>query len=225
MKRIITLLTDFGGNSIYVGEVKGVILGKNPDATIVDLSNDVFPQNVKQGAFLLKSAYKFFPKDSIFMCVVDPRVGSNRRAIAIKTSKYFFIGPDNGLMSPAISEDVIDSAVVIENSRYMLNNLSKTFNGRNVFAPVAGYVSKGLPITSLGPKTNSIEPLVLHEPYFEGDFVVAEVAFVDTFGNIVISVTHTFLGEARLDIANSVRLFFRYRSYKNATYGILFKGR
>ncbi|MGD0328917.1 MAG: SAM-dependent chlorinase/fluorinase [Nitrososphaeria archaeon] len=214
MKRIIALLTDFGGNSIYIGEVKGVILGKNPNATIVDLSNVVFPQNVKQGAFLLKSAYKFFPKNSIFICVVDPGVGSDRRAIAVKTSNYFFIGPDNGLMSPAIREDVIDAAVVIENSRYILNNLSKTFHGREVFAPVAGYVSKGLPITRLGPKINSIEPMVLCEPYFEGDLVVAEVAFVDAFGNIVTNVTHNFLCESRLDSANYVRLFFGSRSYR-----------
>jgi len=214
MKRIITLLTDFGGNNIYVGEVKGIILGKNPDATIVDLSNDVFPQNVKQGAFLLKSAYKFFPKHSIFMCVVDPRVGSDRRAIAVKTFNYFFIGPDNGLMYPAISEDIIDVVVVIENSRYMLNNLSKTFHGRDVFAPVAGYVSKGLPITKLGPKTNSIESLLLREPYFAEDLVVAEVVFVDAFGNIVTNVTHTFLGKARLNSANSIRLFFGSSSYR-----------
>jgi S-adenosylmethionine hydrolase len=214
MRRIIALLTDFGSNSIYVGELKGVILRTNSDVVIVDLSHEILPQNIRQGAFLLKETYNFFPRRTIFLCVVDPKVGSDRRAIVVKTRNYFFVGPDNGLMYPAITEDTIDFSVVIENSRYMLANLSKTFHGRDIFAPVAGHISKGLPIARLGPKTNSIEPLVLPKPYFEGNLVVAEAAFVDSFGNIVTNVTQTFLSDAHLDGATYVRMYFGSKPYR-----------
>jgi len=214
MKRIIALLTDFGKDSIYVGEIKGVILGINSDAIIVDLAHDLLPQNIRQGAFLLKSAYKFFPKGSIFMCVVDPGVGSNRKAIVVRTRNYIFVGPDNGLLYPAITEDGIYFMVVIKNTRYILNDLSKTFHGRDVFAPVVGYLSKSTQISKLGPKTNFVKSLDLLKPCCKGDVVIADVIFVDAFGNIVTDVTRSFLHDSHLDNTISVILIFGSNSFR-----------
>jgi S-adenosylmethionine hydrolase len=214
MKRIIAILTDFGKDSIFVGEIKGVILKINPNAIIVDLTHEVSPQNIVQGAFLLKSSYRFFPKGTIFMCVIDPEVGSDRRAIVVRTKNYIFVGPDNGLLYPAVTEDGIDSTIVIKKPRYILSGLSKTFHGRDVFAPVVGYLSNGLQIRRLGTKTNFIEALDLLKPHFEGGTVFSDVIFVDVFGNVVTNITRTFLHDMHLNDIFSITLTLGSNSFR-----------
>ncbi|MEM3403195.1 MAG: SAM-dependent chlorinase/fluorinase [Nitrososphaeria archaeon] len=184
----IVLFTDFGEGSIYVGEMKGIILKVNPSCTIVDLTHNIPPQNVLQGAFLLKETFRFFPRQSIFVCVVDPEVGSTRKNLAIKTRNFIFLGPDNGILFPAVREDRVDKVVSIENKAQLPEKISPTFHGRDVFAYVAAKISKGLPIEELGPMVREIKELAIPVPHVEGEKIVCKVLFIDSFGNIVTNL-------------------------------------
>jgi len=196
MKRPIVLLTDFGEGSIFVGEMKGSILKVNPEATIVDLTNRVRPHDIFQAAFLLKYSFRCFPENSIFLCVVDPEVGSKRSPVAIRTKNYFFVGPDNGLMYPAASEDGIICTVLLENRKYFLEKVSSTFHGRDVFAPVAAYISKGVPIEDFGPAVTSIKELSIEEPKLDTEgYLVLKVMYVDDFGNVITNLNEKYFTE------------------------------
>jgi S-adenosylmethionine hydrolase len=196
MKRPIVLLTDFGEGSIFVGEMKGSILKVNPEATIVDLTNRVRPQDILQAAFLLKYSFRYFPENSIFLCVVDPGVGSKRNPIAIRTKNYFFVGPDNGLMYPAASEDEIICTVLLENRKYFLEKVSSTFHGRDVFAPVAAHISKGVMIEDFGPTVNSIKELYIEEPKLDSEgYIVLKVMYVDDFGNVITNLSEKYFND------------------------------
>lgn len=184
----IVLFTDFGEGSIYVGEMKGVILKVNPSCTIVDLTHNIHPQNVLQGAFLLKETFHFFPRGSIFVCVVDPGVGSTRKGLAIETRNFIFLGPDNGLLFPAVCEDRVNRVVSIENKAQLPEKISSTFHGRDVFAHVAAKLSKGLDIGELGPVIHKIKDLDLPTPRVEGGKIVCTVLFIDSFGNIITNL-------------------------------------
>ncbi|MGB9728054.1 MAG: SAM hydrolase/SAM-dependent halogenase family protein [Nitrososphaeria archaeon] len=193
MRRPIVLLTDFGEGSVFVGEMKGSILKVNPEAVIVDLTNRIRPHDILQAAFLLKYSFRCFPEDSIFLCVVDPEVGSKRSPIVIRTKNYFFVGPDNGLMHPAASDDKIICAVLLENRRYFLEKISSTFHGRDVFAPVAAHISKGVPIEDFGPTLKSIKRLSIEEPRLDREgHLVLKVMYVDDFGNIITNLNEKY---------------------------------
>lgn len=175
---MIAILTDFG-NSEYVGVMKGVIYSTNPNSKIVDLCNFVNPQNVKEGAWILYKNYKYFPKNTIFLCVVDPGVGSERQCLAIKTKNYFFVGPDNGLMCKATFEDQILTVVKLSTK-----NASLTFHGRDVFAKAAAQLEKGAKIGQLGEKTDVKSKFDFYLKGREG-----EVVRVDNFGNIITNLS------------------------------------
>ncbi len=177
---MIAILSDFG-NSEYVGIMKGRILQENPKATITDLSNFVSAQNVKEGAWTLYNAYKNFPKGTVFLCVVDPGVGTDREAIAVKTNNYFFVGPDNGLFAMPAVEDGIVAAVRLDTK-----DASKTFHGRDVFAPAAGKISKTGKVESMGPPVALERMMSFHVEEREG-----EVVKIDSFGNIITTLPHT----------------------------------
>lgn len=207
----IVLLTDFGLSDAYVGTMKGVILGINPAATIVDLSHGVPPQDVGAGAFLLGSSYRYFPPASIFVAVVDPGVGGARRAIALKTPGGTFVAPDNGLLTPIVRDFGISGparhgraslaprgvppgevevyGVELTNSEYLLPRVSATFHGRDIFAPVAAHLSRGIPLAFFGPALHELvvrpEPKVARR---DGE-IVGEIVFVDRFGNAITNLT------------------------------------
>lgn len=200
MKRPIVLLTDFGEGSIFVGEMKGSILKINPYATILDLTNSIRPQNIFQAAFLLKYSYKYFPKNTIFLCVVDPEVGSVRKPIAIKSTNYYFVGPDNGLLYPAAFIDGIRLMILLENRKYFFKDTSSTFHGRDIFAPVAAYISKGVPIRNFGPTISSIKKFMLEEPKFdENGYLVCKVMYIDNFGNAVTNLEEPYFSSLLLE--------------------------
>ena len=138
-RKTIALLSDFGLKDHYVSAMKGVILNISPDVNLVDITHEVSPWNVIQGAFLLRATFRYFPRGTVFVCVVDPGVGTERKALAIKTKNYFFVGPDNGLMYPSVVEDGLELAVEITNRKYTLER-SGTFDGRDVFAPAAAHI-------------------------------------------------------------------------------------
>lgn len=185
---VIALLTDFGVDDPYVGVMKGVILSINPNAIIVDITHSVGKYQVLQGALILKSFYKYFPKGTIFTVIVDPGVGSVRRAIAIRTSSYVFIGPDNGVLTPAAFDDgIID---VYEIKKYTLPVVSRTFHGRDVFAPVAAYISKGVPIEDVGGRisVDSIVTIEVSSAEVRSGEVIGKVIYIDSFGNAVTNI-------------------------------------
>ena len=154
----IALLTDFGLSDPYVGSMKGVISAIAPGTPILDLSHEVLPQNITQAGYLLWSCYKYFPAGTIFVCVVDPGVGSGRRVLCVDGAGYRFLGPDNGLLQLVL--DSLDgySIVIVENRRYFRNEISPTFHGRDIFAPVAAHLSRGVRSASLGRRTTSSVP-------------------------------------------------------------------
>lgn len=176
---MIAILTDFG-NTEYLGVMKGVIYSHCANAKIVVLYNGVSPQNIKEGAWILFSTYKYFPRKTIFLCVVDPGVGGNRNPIAVKTKKYCFIGPDNGLMYPAIKNDGI-----IEARKLSIHRASKTFHGRDVFAKTAACLECGKAFEGLGKRTNIKSILGFYKKGREG-----EIVRIDKFGNIITNIEH-----------------------------------
>jgi hypothetical protein len=185
---IITLTTDFGLRDPFVGIVKGVILGICRDALLVDLTHSVAPQNVPEGLLALESAWRFFPPGTIHMGVVDPGVGSTRRALALQAHGHYFVGPDNGLFTFALDSDGW-SAVAIEAPLYRLPVVSQTFHGRDLFAPAAAHLATGVPLERLGPPVFDPVRLPVPRSKFEGDELVGEVIGADHFGNLITSVT------------------------------------
>lgn len=185
---IIALLTDFGNRDWFVGTMKGVILRINPNVEIVDISHDISPQNVHEAGFVLWNAYKYFPPKTIFVCVVDPRVGSERKIIAVETREYIFIAPDNGLLDFVLSEVGVLKAVYVENKNYFLEKVSSTFHGRDIFAPVSAYISRGVDISELGSEFNIKKPEKMFiEIQGEGSYK-GKVIYIDRFGNLITNL-------------------------------------
>jgi len=187
--RFISLLTDFGNKDNFVGVIKGVILKINPQAKIIDLSHNVTPQNIFEAAFLLKSSFKYFPKDTIHLVVVDPGVGSKRRKLLVKTKDYYFVAPDNGVLSPALKGGGPKKIVEITNDRYFLKPVSDTFHGRDVFAPVAAHLSLGKRIGALGRRIETIKHLALPLTRRLKNKLIGKIVYVDHFGNLVTNIT------------------------------------
>jgi S-adenosylmethionine hydrolase len=186
---IITLTTDFGTTDGYVGTMKGVILGISPGVTLVDVSHQVRPQDVRGGAFVLESACLYFPPGTIHVAVVDPAVGTDRRILVARTLRAAFVGPDNGVLSWALEHEQVESIVRVTQSQYWLNAVSGTFHGRDVFAPVAAHLSRGVPIEEFGVPIADPVRLPRPAPRLEADGAVsAEVMYVDHFGNMVTTI-------------------------------------
>ena len=187
---IIALLTDYGTQDIYAGVMKGVIWSICPEARIADLTHDIPPQDITAGALSLWGAFRYFPSGTIFCAVVDPGVGTQRRAIAVQTHDHFFVGPDNGLLWWAISEGGIVTAVELRNPAYFLPAISPTFHGRDIFAPVAAYLAKGVPISEFGSEVSPDELVQLPPLRAEvGDrLIVARVIHIDRFGNAITNL-------------------------------------
>lgn len=186
---VITLLTDFGTRDWFVGSMKGVILGIDPVAEIVDLTHEVPPQDITSAAVILRSACGYFPEGTVHMAVVDPGVGTERRAIAARTRRHFLVGPDNGVLHPVLDAEGGGKVVEIRHPRARLASLSRTFHGRDLFAPAAAHLSLGVPLEELGPPLREIVPLELpRSRRVEKGKVEGEVLYVDRFGNLVTTI-------------------------------------
>src|SRR5262249_20068524 len=174
---VVTLLTDFGLDDAYVGTLKGVVLGINPRARLVDLAHTVPPQDVRRGALLLEAAWRFFPRGTVHLAVVDPGVGTARRPIVVQASGHYFVGPDNGLLGFCF--DLPDArGVVLANPRFQRRPVSPTFHGRDVFAPAAAHCSRGTRLAALGPPLRSPVRLPRSTPRRPGARVEGEVPSV-----------------------------------------------
>jgi S-adenosylmethionine hydrolase len=193
MRSIITLLTDFGTRDAFVGIMKGVILGITSEVSLVDLSHDIPPQDILTGALILRSAAPFFPPGSIHVAVVDPGVGSRRQAIVVETREALFVGPDNGLLSLAIPPEAAVRIVHLTNATYFLPHLSSTFHGRDIFAPVAAHLSRGVAPEILGPTIPSMERLSLPVVERTETQLVGNVVAIDHFGNLITNISEADL--------------------------------
>ena len=185
---LITLTTDFGIRDNFVGVMKGVILGINPQAGIVDLAHDLPAHDVPQGAFSLFTSYKYFPAGTIHLAVVDPGVGSSRAILAVRVRGHVFVAPDNGLISYILDEAPADDVRRVENSRVRLASVSRTFHGRDVMAPAAAHLSLGMLMEDLGPGLQSVVRLPSFFARENPEGVEGRVVYVDRFGNLITNI-------------------------------------
>lgn len=203
---VVSLLTDFGVADPYASIMKGVILSRAPSAAIVDLSHEIPPQQVFLGALALRTAAPFFPAGTIHVAVVDPGVGSQRRALAVATAKYIFLGPDNGLLSLAAPRGERLAVRELTNVDLFWHPVSNTFHGRDIFASVAGHLVAGVPFDEVGPEVTEIAELEYPRPRVRSGTLHGRVLYVDRFGNLITN----FDAASLADFATE-RLWFRIR--------------
>ncbi len=190
--KAIAVLTDFGLEDGYVGIMKGVMATINPNIPIIDLTHKVAPQQIWAARFCLMNAYPYFPRDTVFLAVVDPGVGSKRRSVAIKCSQGYLVGPDNGLFSGILAEDPAIKAVSLTNSDYWrIPDPSLTFHGRDIFAPVAAYLASGVALETLGNiiPVNSLVPFPLESPQVTAKKIEGSIQYIDHFGNLITNIS------------------------------------
>jgi len=187
-KPIITLLTDFGTKDHYVASMKGVILNINPRCLLIDITHQVSPQDIWEGAFILANAYSYFPKGTIHLSVVDPGVGGARKPLLLVTQNYCFVGPDNGLFTMITQKESVKQIIALDKQKYHLSKVSSTFHGRDIFAPVAAHLSLGTKPNALGHKIDSLLWLGFEGPFIREGKLLGEILHVDTFGNLVSNI-------------------------------------
>lgn len=226
MSRVITLTTDFGSGDGYVASMKGVILGINPQATVVDISHSVEPQFIRQASFIIHTSWRYFPEGSIHIVVVDPGVGSHRRAVILKTPSAYFVTPDNGTLSYVLHEvagmqgvhnpstpDQATSravpegcqAVSLTTKEYWRHPVSATFHGRDVFAPVAAHLSLDIPIMEFGEKLDALTVFPIPVPFKDATgHTVGHIIHIDRFGNLVTNLLSRDIppGGAAVEVRN-----------------------
>lgn len=189
-RRCITLITDFGMEGPYTGALKGAILNVNPNATVVDITHQISPGNILEAAFVLKTSHLYFPAGTIHVVVVDPGVGSGRRALLISTENHYFIGPDNGVFTCILGQEDVYNVFELTEEHFFLNPVSHTFHGRDVFAPVAGWLSKNVDTAKLGTPTASYTTVKWPEPAeIRPKAIKGCILLVDRFGNLITNLT------------------------------------
>ena len=193
---IIALLTDFGTQDYFVGAMKGAILSINRSARIIDITHEIPPQNILSASFTLRACYTDFPKKTIFTVVVDPGVGSDRRAILVETEDYYFIAPDNGLLSFIFNADRAFRVFELANEKYFKHPVSDTFHGRDIFAPVAAHLSNGVEPGKFGNELKDFVSFQENKPQKNSvGKIEAEIIHIDRFGNLVSNLRSEDLPE------------------------------
>jgi S-adenosylmethionine hydrolase len=214
--RLITLLTDFGLNDVYVGVMKGVIAQVNPVLKVIDLNHQIPPQNLVSAQFNLLNAYPYFPTGTVHVVVVDPGVGSSRRAIAVELTDGFLVGPDNGVFTGLLSQRSVRQVVELTNSHYWRQGEpSNTFHGRDIFAPVGAHLASGVALTDLGPIIDpaslTTSPIPAYRTSARG--LIGKVQHIDRFGNVITNIPGKALPETAWSVAIGKRLIPSGRTY------------
>lgn len=194
---MITLTSDFGLKDPYVAEMKGAILSINPNANIIDITHGVEKFNIRMGAFMLASAAPYFPNGSVHLAVVDPGVGTERRAILVQTKQGFFVGPDNGLLMLAAQNQGIEHTYELTNPMFMLLKVASTFHGRDVFAPVAAHLDKGVKPSEFGPVINAAVSPEFASVKRRNGSLIGEVLYIDGFGNLITNISQKEMTKAK----------------------------
>ena len=218
---LIALVTDFGTADYYVGAMKGVILSIDPDAVIVDITHEIKPQDISSAAFILAACHKDFPLGTIFVCVVDPGVGTTRRKIIVESNDQIFVGPDNGVFSFVLND--APTITAIENEKYFHHPVSSTFHGRDIFAPVAAHLSRGVTPSEIGSRIN--DPIVLpaiRPEKMDDNTIEGCVIHIDRFGNIVTNITADMAADAVELILSGRSITERHEFYAGAEPGKFF---
>ena len=191
---IVTLLTDFGTKDHYVASMKGVILKINPRCKVIDITHHIHPQDIMEGAFVLANAFSYFPEGAVHLAVVDPEVGGPRDPFLIVTDHFFFVGPDNGLLTLVLHQEKVKEAFKLTEKRFFLPKLSDTFHGRDLFAPVAAHLTLGISPKAFGRRIGSWKTLEFQRALVEDRGMIGKVIHIDSFGNLI-----TNIGEKDLD--------------------------
>lgn len=201
-QQIVTLLTDFGLADAYVAEMKGAILNIAPGTTLVDISHEITPGEVMAGAFVLRQALPYFPAGTVHCAVVDPGVGTERRILAARYAGQTVVFPDNGLITFVDRDQPLEQIAAVRNEQFFLGPISTTFHGRDIMAPVAAHIARGLPLGRLGPPPEKFKLLDIPPPREDADgSLVGQVLYVDNFGNLISS-----LSAAQLELGPSGRV-------------------
>ncbi|MFM8532875.1 MAG: S-adenosyl-l-methionine hydroxide adenosyltransferase family protein [Acidimicrobiia bacterium] len=185
---VVALLTDFGTRDHYAGTLKGVVLSVCPDATLVDIAHDIPAHDVMSGALELAACYRYFPHGTIFLVVVDPGVGSSRRGVAADIGDYKFVAPDNGVLSAVFADTPPKKVVELTERKYALPTVSRTFEGRDRFAPAAGFLAKGVALVALGKTLPNYQTIALARPVADQGELRGSVVRVDRFGNLITDI-------------------------------------
>jgi S-adenosylmethionine hydrolase len=215
---VISLTTDFGSADGYQGVLEGVIAGINPEARVVPISHDVPPQDIIGGWYLLKTHHQYFPPGTIHLAVVDPGVGSRRKIIAVNTARYCFIAPDNGLLSFIESREIV-SIHSVTDRRYALGSISPVFHGRDIMAPAAAYLSRGVDPSCLGRKVREIKRLRGISPVRRGRRMMGRVIWIDRFGNLVTNITADEVTDKQWIVVNGEKLGRIVKSFSDVRRG------
>ncbi|MCB9462743.1 MAG: SAM-dependent chlorinase/fluorinase [Candidatus Eisenbacteria bacterium] len=186
---VVTLTTDFGIEDSYVGTMKGVGLRIFPEIRIVDITHHVAPTDVLEASLVLESSYPYFPVGAVHVAVVDPGVGTNRRPILVVAQDHYFVGPDNGTFTRILESGTVEAVFVIENPSLMLADISNTFHGRDVFAPAAAYVARGVAPSEFGRQVSDAVRVALPEPKIYANQLAGEVVYIDSFGNVITNIS------------------------------------
>jgi S-adenosylmethionine hydrolase len=185
---LVALLSDFGTRDHYAGTMKAVVASVCPDATLIDITHDIPPHDVLTGALELAASYRYFPAGTVFLVVVDPGVGSARRGLAAEAGDYKFVAPDNGVLSAVFRELPPKRIVELTERKYARPTVSRTFEGRDRFAPAAGWLAKGIGLTSLGRALHDYQKLAVPDPTVGDGTITGEVLRVDRFGNLISNI-------------------------------------
>ena len=209
---IITLTTDFGFRDPYVAEIKAVILSISPNARIVDVTHEVDKFSIRMGAYVLACAAPYFPEGTVHLAVVDPGVGTRRRAILIQTRNSFFIGPDNGVLALAAKRQGVGHVFEITNQKLMFSRISNTFHGRDILAPVAAHLTNGTKPEEIGPEIQKILTAKFARVIKRKDSLIGEVLHMDGFGNIITNIEEKELSS--MNIKETVVVKFRNAKFR-----------
>jgi S-adenosyl-L-methionine hydrolase (adenosine-forming) len=220
---IITLLTDFGLRDHFVGAIKGVLLKLNPDLTLIDISHLIPPQDIYSGAFTLSQSCFYYPVGTIHLAVVDPGVGSARKALAVTADGHFFVAPDNGLLTHIMESQEDCTAYEITADHYFNKPVSTTFHGRDVFAPIAAWISRGIPLHQLGPVVSN--PVKLQIPSIKrvrDSLIQGSILAVDHFGNLITNLKASDIPQAFKMMAGQKEITSMRQTYADGSPGELF---
>jgi len=191
---IVTLITDFGLRDEYVGAMKGAILKVNPRCQVIDVTHQIEPQNVLRAALVLRNTYPYYPAGTVHLVVVDPGVGTQRRAVILQKGRHFFVGPDNGVFTFVLSSVGKTEGYEITQRKYFLSPLSETFHGRDIFSPVAGHLSLGRNPQRFGVRAANFVRAEWPQPRLKGKKLLGRVLFADSFGNLITNIAREEYG-------------------------------
>jgi S-adenosyl-L-methionine hydrolase (adenosine-forming) len=213
LKHILTLLTDFGLTDPFVAEMKAAILSINENIQIVDLSHQVEKFDIAMGAFMLSRAARYFPTGTIHVAVVDPGVGSKRRGIAVETERAVFVGPDNGLMIHAAQAQKIRHVYELTNRSLMRNEISATFHGRDIFAPVAAHLASGTSPSECGPQVDEYIASPFPPTRIEGKYLISAIVHIDGFGNVTTNLSRELFDITETNFPSKILLYVGSRQF------------